>query len=175
MSKIIIETDQKSFDKILKRTINLSKEIELNSNKNRSEYIFFKLNNIDFAIDSNYLVETIFSFSIQDFPFLPNFIKGLINIRGNVIPVNDLSLLIFDKALEDKFEIVRVKYRNIDTSLAINSIEKIDFVYNDLIFSSNDIKTPKYTKKIIKNNNSAPVYILDLHSLFSDEKLIIKE
>lgn len=45
-----------------------------------------------FAIDTDYVMEIINVFSITHFPILPNYIKGVINLRGQIIPVLDMRL-----------------------------------------------------------------------------------
>lgn len=45
-----------------------------------------------FAIDTNNVMEIINVFNITHFPILPGFIKGVINLRGQIIPVIDMRL-----------------------------------------------------------------------------------
>ena len=45
-----------------------------------------------FAIDTDYVKEIINVFSITHFPILPNYIKGVINLRGQIIPILDMRL-----------------------------------------------------------------------------------
>ena len=45
-----------------------------------------------FAVDADYVVEIINVFSITHFPLLPDYIKGVINLRGQIIPVLDMRL-----------------------------------------------------------------------------------
>lgn len=45
-----------------------------------------------FAMNTNYVMEIINVFSITQFPLLPDYIKGVINLRGQIIPVLDMRL-----------------------------------------------------------------------------------
>lgn len=45
-----------------------------------------------FAMNTDYVMEIINVFSITQFPLLPDYIKGVINLRGQIIPVLDLRL-----------------------------------------------------------------------------------
>ena len=45
-----------------------------------------------FAIDTDFVKEIINVFSITHFPILPNYIKGVINLRGQIIPILDMRL-----------------------------------------------------------------------------------
>ncbi|MEK7432617.1 MAG: chemotaxis protein CheW [Cyanobacteriota bacterium] len=171
MPKININLDNIGSDKLLKRTRFLSKEIDDQSNKDKTEFIIFSIQNTDFAIDSRYLVEVISDFSLQSFSFLPSFIKGIVNVKGNVIPVNDLSFLIFDKTQINDYEIIRIKYKNIDTAIAVDFVKKIDFIFNNCISNTEKYK---YTRNMIEIDNNL-IYILDLQAFFNDESIIIND
>lgn len=176
MSKITIKFDNSISDNVLKRTNNLAKVLDDTSNTNKTEFVFFKLQNVNFAIESRYATEVIFENNLQEFSFFPSFIKGIINVRGSVIPINDLSELIFEKPLGNIYEIIRIKYKNIDTSFAVDTVIKTDFIFNDLILNQTTEENKyKYTKNIIKLQKSDECYVIDLQSFFSDEKIIIKE
>nr|WP_269140049.1 chemotaxis protein CheW [Aminipila luticellarii] len=45
-----------------------------------------------FAMNTDYVMEIINVFSITQFPLLPDYIKGVINLRGQIIPVLDMRL-----------------------------------------------------------------------------------
>lgn len=45
-----------------------------------------------FAMNTDHVIEILNVFSITHFPLLPNFIKGVINVRGQIISVLDLRL-----------------------------------------------------------------------------------
>lgn len=45
-----------------------------------------------FAMNTDYVMEIINVFTITQFPLLPDYIKGVINLRGQIIPVLDLRL-----------------------------------------------------------------------------------
>lgn len=176
MSKITIKFDNSLSDNVLKRTNNLARVLDDTSNVNKTEFVFFTIQNVIFAIESKYSTEVIFESSLQEFSFFPSFIKGMLNIRGSVIPVNDLSKLIFEKPLDDNYEIIRIKYRNIDTSFAVDNVVKTEFIFNDLITTQDNNKSAyRYTKNIIKVEKSIDCYVIDLQAFFSDEKIIIKE
>lgn len=52
----------------------------------------FTVGDKPFAINTNYVMEIINVFSITQFPLLPDYINGVINLRGQIIPVLDMRL-----------------------------------------------------------------------------------
>ena len=61
-------------------------------NKKEHKYLIFSLNNEDYGLDIFKVKEIIGIMDITPVPHTPEFIKGVINLRGKVIPVIDLRL-----------------------------------------------------------------------------------
>lgn len=56
------------------------------------QYVTFYLNEEEYAIDAINVQEIIELANITKVPHLPGYFKGVINLRGNIIPVVDLKL-----------------------------------------------------------------------------------
>lgn len=72
----------------------------------------FTLNNVNYGFPIHTVNEVISLMEITEVPKTPNYIKGVINLRGKIIPVMDLRL---------KFEMTEVEY-NERTSIIIVSV-----------------------------------------------------
>ncbi|MBI5893038.1 MAG: purine-binding chemotaxis protein CheW [Deltaproteobacteria bacterium] len=66
------------------------------------EYVTFGLNDEIFAIDALNVQEIIELANITRVPQLPEFLKGVINLRGTIIPVIDLKLKFGMSSIEYK-------------------------------------------------------------------------
>ena len=58
----------------------------------REQYLAFSLGGETFAMDIRSIREVIQSGGITEVPLMPPFIRGVINLRGSVVPVIDLSV-----------------------------------------------------------------------------------
>ena len=58
----------------------------------RDKYLTFRLDVEDYGIEIRHIKEIISIQKITDVPDLPDFVKGVINLRGQVIPTIDLRL-----------------------------------------------------------------------------------
>ena len=56
------------------------------------EYLAFISDGLRFAISARYVTEIITSFFITVLPGVPGFIKGIFNLRGQVIPIVDARI-----------------------------------------------------------------------------------
>lgn len=56
------------------------------------QYVTFDLNDEEYAVDALKVQEIIELANITKVPHLPEFFKGVINLRGTIIPVVDMKL-----------------------------------------------------------------------------------
>ena len=55
-------------------------------------YMVFMINNQKYALSSKYIIEIIEIMPITNVPFLPKYMKGIINLRSTIIPVMDTRI-----------------------------------------------------------------------------------
>ena len=55
-------------------------------------YLLFQSNDLRIGIEVEYVVETIINHSITRLPLVPDYVRGVINLRGEVIPIVDIRL-----------------------------------------------------------------------------------
>ena len=65
--------------------------------------LLFEIENGRYALDINQVVEVVPLVKLKKIPVAPDFVAGLMNYRGDGIPVLDLGNLIDDVPAEDKF------------------------------------------------------------------------
>jgi len=65
--------------------------------------LLFELENGRYALDSNHVVEVVPLVKLKKIPVAPDFVAGLMNYRGDGIPVLDLGKFIDGVAAENKF------------------------------------------------------------------------
>ena len=58
----------------------------------KDKYLTFHLANEDYGIEIRYVTEIIGIQKITEVPDMPDFVKGVINLRGKVIPVMDVRI-----------------------------------------------------------------------------------
>lgn len=71
--------------------VNLSNEFSLDKNSNAVQFLTFLIKGEVFALDIKSIKEILNYRSITKMPFMPSFIHGVLNLRGVVLPVIDLS------------------------------------------------------------------------------------
>lgn len=143
--------------------------------------VTFRLGNGEYAINIMQAKEIIKMEKITLIPNAPDFVEGVINLRGNIIPIIDLKKRFNLEEMEgDKNTgIIIVQIDDIDMGIIIDSVSKVVSIANS------DIQPPppmlagigqKYIKGVGKLEDKLLV-VLDLGKLFSSEEddNIIKE
>lgn len=55
-----------------------------------SKYLIFISDNLMFGVDAEYVVEIITNHTITSLPMVPDYVSGIINLRGLIIPIIDI-------------------------------------------------------------------------------------
>lgn len=79
-----------------------SEEVTVESDK----YLIFITDNLKLGIYAEYVVEIITNYAITFLPMMPDFIRGIINLRGQIIPIVDMRLRLGKPPVDDSLVIV---------------------------------------------------------------------
>ena len=97
------------------------------------KYLIFNTDNLKFGIDANSVVEIITSYSITFLPMLPDFVRGIINLRGQMIPILDMRLRLGKDAKEDCL-IVVLNVDGTQIGLLVDSVDQmLDIPREDIL------------------------------------------
>lgn len=100
------------------------------------KYLIFNTDDLKFGINANSVVEIITNYTITFLPMLPSFVRGIFNLRGDMIPILDVRLRLGKEPKEDCLVIVL----NIDGTqlgLLVDSVDQMLDIANDDILPTN--------------------------------------
>ena len=83
------------------------------------KYLLFLSDQLLFGVKAEYVVEIITNHTITLLPLVPSYILGIINLRGQIIPIVDMRILLGCPAQQDTCIIILV-----DTVQKMMDIEK---------------------------------------------------
>ena len=148
------------------------------------QYFLFISNMEIYALEALEVVEIVEYQNITKVPMMSNFVKGVTNIRGNIIAVIDLlqRFGLQETVLTDKTSLAILKKRYLDKELQIAII--IDEVYEvDDIKSKNIELTPSFGTRIDKkfiqsmakyNNEFIPILNIDEILNINEISILVK-
>lgn len=145
------------------------------------QYLTFKLGNEVFATDVAKVREVLDFTTITEIPKTPDFMSGVINLRGSVVPVVDLRLC-FEMSKTQKTKntcIIVVEVQLESESFVIGALA--DSVEEVIDLEPDQIQPPPrigaqirtdFIKGMGKRDNSEFIMILDIDRVFSAEELV---
>jgi len=124
-------------------------DLELDSSSAQDQYLLFLVGGVLYGVEALKAQEIVEYSSITKVPMMNSFVKGVTNIRGNIVPVIDLldRFKLGETKIADKTSIVVINYTKDDEIMPIGII--IDEVYEvDSIEQNNLKKAPEFGSKI---------------------------
>ena len=93
----------------------------------KNKYLTFQIEKEDFGVEIKYVTEIIVILRITEVPDTPPYIRGIINLRGKVIPVMDVRCRFGLKPREydDRTCIVVVSCDEIDVGLIVDTVNEV--------------------------------------------------
>ncbi len=140
----------------------------------KDKYLTFHLAGEDYGVDIQYVIEIIGIQSITDVPDMPAYIRGVINLRGKVVPIMDVRARfgIEDRSYDDRTCIIVVNIDTTEVGLVVDEVSEVaDIPENNVEPAPRTSKNSEdgYIKGMGKINNDVKI-LLDIHKLlFSSE------
>jgi purine-binding chemotaxis protein CheW len=70
------------------------------------KYLVFVSDDLKLGVDADYLVEIITNQKITYLPMMPDFVRGIINLRGQIIPIVDIRARLGKPTKQDSLVVV---------------------------------------------------------------------
>lgn len=156
-------------------------EQEIQQDVQLNKYVTFKSGNEYFGLKIEYVNEIIVFQEITQIPESEDYIKGLINLRGKIIPVIDVRIR-FKKepvAYNDRTCIIVINVRDTVVGLIVEKIaEVVEIKEEDILpppsIGSEEKSQNKYVYGIGKVGESVKL-LLDPDKLLKDEEITVLE
>lgn len=159
-----------------KRAEKLAESISRPGVKNEIEVIEFTLSGETYAFETVFLKEVFHMKEITPVPLTPAFVKGIINLRGNIISVIDIRVF-FDLAggaISNYDRVIILQHKDMIFGITADEIRGIKRVSLDNSSSSlPDLNAIR--QKYLKAVTSSRVVILDGYKLLNDKSIIIND
>jgi len=152
---------QKKGDEIMSE---LEEQTMLEEDTQEGRYLTFSLGKESYGIEIRYVTEIIGIQPITEIPGLPDYVKGIINLRGKIIPVMDVRLRFKKEPKEynDRTCVIVVDIRDMSIGLVVDSVSEV------LTIPEQDIVEPPQMNQGYQNR-----YIKKIGKVGGDVKLLL--
>ena len=140
-----------------------------------NQFLTFGIEKETYAIDLLNVMEIIRLIQITPIPETFNFIKGIINLRGKIIPVMDVRMRfnLSEKAYEDRTCIIVVSIKGLEMGLIVDHVSEVLEIPETQIDSMPSVSktaSQRFVRGIGKTDGGVKI-ILDLDKMLFDEEL----
>mgnify|MGYP003489131059 FL=1 len=153
------------------------------NDKQRNKYVTFKSGNEYFGLKIEYVSEIIVYQEITEIPESEDYIKGLINLRGKIIPVIDVRIRFKQEPMEytDRTCIVIVNVNDMVVGLIVEKIAEVVEIKEEdvlpppsVVIGGEDKLQNRYVYGIGKVGDSVKL-LLDPARILKDDDLLLME
>ncbi len=108
---------------------------EMDDDDQREKYLTFQIGDEEYGVGISYVTEINGVQPITELPDVANFIKGVINLRGNIVPVIDVRTRFGmpERDYDDRTCIIRIHYNEISVGLIVDQVAEVLNIKDDHI------------------------------------------
>jgi purine-binding chemotaxis protein CheW len=139
------------------------------------KYLTFALGTEVFGIEICFVTEIVGLQKISDIPECPDYVKGIINLRGKIIPVIDMRLKFKKEPVEydDRTCIIVIDIQKLTVGLIVDNVDEVVTIPDTSIVPPPNFRTGfqnRYIKGIGRLSEDIRL-LLDCELLFADEEI----
>lgn len=147
---------------------------ELDEDTQKGRYLTFTLGQEFYGIEIKYVTEIIGLQPITKVPELPEYVKGIINLRGKIIPIMDVRLRFKKEAREydDRTCIIVVDINELSIGLIVDRVSEVVSILDENISEPPHMGKSHHSRyiKSIGKFGDAVKLILDCEMLINNDE-----
>lgn len=140
-----------------------------------NRYLIFHVGDEDYGIGIEYVIEIIGLQKVTEVPDMPKFVKGVINLRGQVIPVIDVRSRFKLPEIEynERTCVIVVKVKDAQIGLIVDGVAEVQQIMEDQISPPPSIQqgaSGRYIEGMGRIGEEVKI-LLDIQKLLYEEEL----
>lgn len=138
------------------------------------KFLLFDLGEEAYGIQISHIIQIVEMQPITRIPDMPEYVKGIINIRGQIIPTIDLRsrFHLSEKEADKKTCIVIIALESNSMGLIVDTVSEVKSIPQDDISAAPQVKNlavnEKYIMGLAKVDDEVKI-LLDINKLFSEQ------
>ncbi len=160
-----------------------NQDLDLDVDYRGEEHInlVFTLGRENFGVDVNMVREIVRVPSfITRVPNAPAYIRGVINLRGTIVPVFDMQMKIgmVNSPLTDEARIIVLAVSDVTFGIIVNSVREVRTIYDTQLEPATKLSSAmdkRYVLWVAKPSDERLILLLDVSSLFELDYILQEE
>ncbi|MFH2065186.1 MAG: chemotaxis protein CheW [Pseudomonadota bacterium] len=147
---------------------------EENEGNNENRFLTFKLGDEEYGLEINYVKEVVGLQKITAMPDVPRYIKGIINLRGQVIPIMDARARfnLSEKAYNDRTCVVVIDVDTTYLGLIVDEVKDVLEIPEEKISAPPKMyhaEKSQFIRGLGKHDDAVKI-LLDVSTLFDQSQ-----
>ena len=97
------------------------------------KYLIFIIDDLKIGLDAECVVEILNTHTATYLPMMPDYIRGIFNMRGQIIPIMDIRLRLGKPMKEDENLLIVLDYNDTQLGIQVDSVESMIDIPNGSI------------------------------------------
>ena len=148
--------------------------IEQQEDTQKGRFLTFPLGDESYGIEIRYVTEIIGIQPITQVPELPEYIRGIINLRGKIIPVMDARIRFRKPFMEynDRTCVIVIDVNDVSIGLIVDSVSEVISIPDEDIVPTPSLQqlNNRYIKGIGKIGNEVKL-LLDCDKILNEDEI----
>ena len=141
----------------------------------KGRFLTFLIGNETFGVPISHVMEIIGIQPITKIPETPDYIKGIVNLRGKIVPVLDVKLRFkkVETEYNDRTCIIVIEFNNMSIGLIVDSVSEVLSIRDEDVSEKPELGGKiggNYVKNIGKSHDNV-ILLIDCEKLLSTEEL----
>ena len=142
----------------------------MNTVQHKKQFLTFEIDQVNYGIDINLVTEIIGMQQVTPIPELANYIKGIMNLRGKIIPLIDIRVRLYNRNREydDRTCVIVVTWNEEEIGLILDCVYEVISTGSQEEMLSIDNQAEPFISQIIKIEDTVYM-IVDVEKLIATE------
>ncbi len=134
------------------------------------KYLTFVSDGLNFAINAAYVSEIITNHHITILPMVPSYVKGIINLRGQIIPILDIRERMHKPPMEitEVSCIIVLDINSISIGIYVDTVSQVVDVYESQISPMPSTNSQELVNGMMSLSEDSVILFLDCELLIQD-------
>jgi purine-binding chemotaxis protein CheW len=179
VGKLVNQSDLSSIDKLADGKSEAGEASTAATEDDERQLVSFKVSNEEFAVDIMQVQEIVRLAKVTKVPHAPDFVEGVVNLRGNVLPVIDMRKRVHmaTKDYNDATRVVVVDLHGKKTGIIVDAVSEVMAVKKRSIEPAPEIARSTYGDQFIEgvgklNKGERMFLLLRAEELLRDEQYL---
>ncbi len=142
-----------------------------------NRYLLFHVAKEDYGIGIEHVIEIIGLQKVTEVPDMPEYVRGVINLRGQVIPVVDIRLRfgIEPREYTDRTCVIVVRLNEMNIGIIVDGMAEVQEIKEDMISPPSPIQksvASKYVEGMGRVGEDVKI-LLDVNKLLFAEDMVV--